>query len=150
MGIAFMAQIKNGGGYGAWPTAVGVGNCLVVCIMAWRYGDHRYRKSDWYLLLCTIAVIPFWLFTNSALGAVIWVTLIDFLGYLPSYRKAWHKPLEEKPLSYLLFSSQFSCAFLGLAEHNWITSLYPVVMALSSFAMLPLLLWRRQSLTKLQ
>ncbi len=66
--------------------------------------------------------------TSTPFWSVILVTMIDFVGFLPTLRKSLLKPFEETLSIYVLTSLKFFLALLALQDYSVITALYPAYM----------------------
>lgn len=150
MSITFTAQLKNGGGNGAWVTGCGCLICLTVTLLSLRYGDREFTRGDWIFLGSALAAIPLWLVTHNALYSVLLVTFIDVIGFLPSYRKVYQKPFDDDYSIFLLATLEYLLSFLSLAEYNWITAIFPILMIIFNGGFVVIAIWRRRVLTKMQ
>src|SRR5690606_8838056 len=99
--IVFFAQLADHGGIGAWPTAVSGAITLYVALLAYLKksdinSDTHIATKDWWFLFGALASIPIWYFTSDPLWAVIILTLVDVMGFGPTFRKAYHFPHQEQ------------------------------------------------------
>lgn len=146
-GIGFFAQVQDGGGPGAWATGFTAIICLAVFILAFYRGEKNITKSDWFFLTTAFIVMIFWLLTDDALTAVILVTIINTVGFVPTFRKAFFKPFEETSITYALSSFKFFIAILALENFTVITVLYPASSVLTNGLFVVFLMIRRSQLS---
>ncbi len=142
--IAFFAQIAKGGGAGAWVTGVTAIACFVIAGLALKYGEKQITTTDRLSFVGAILGIILWRLTDSPLLAVVLVTVIDALGFLPTFRKAYYKPNEETASTFLLSSIKFIFGILALESFNLTTWLYPASLILMNGAFVVMVVWRRK------
>jgi hypothetical protein len=102
--IAFIAQFIEDAGPGSWVTGSTAVICLVIAGIALSKGERGITKFDWFCFITALAGIVLWVITDNPLTAVIIVTLVDALAYVPTFRKTYHKPYEETLIEYALGS----------------------------------------------
>lgn len=147
--IAFFAQIKDGAGYGAWITAVSaVISFLVFFLAITGYGEKNITISDKLNLVAALFAIVPWLLTDSAVLSVILVTIIDFLGFVPTIRKSIIKPNEETLIHYFLAGLKFFLSIIALDNYTITTWLYPASLVIANWSFIILLLVRRKQINK--
>ena len=145
--IAFFAQVSDNAGPGAWITATTALISFAIVILAYvKNSNQEITKSDWITFLAGLSAIPLWIITQTPLWSVILITLIDALGFYPTFRKTWFKPSEELPLHYIIAGLKFILALYALENFTMITALYPLSLVIMNFAFLILLYYRRKVL----
>lgn len=144
--IAFVAQVKDNGGAGAWVTGFTAAVALVIFIAAITRGEKNITKSDWLCLGGSFLAMGLWAITDSPLTAVILITLIDALGFAPTFRKAFHKPQEETLITFALSAVKFVIAIIALTNYSAITVLYPASLVLMNGLFVGMLIVRRKQL----
>ena len=50
--VGVLAQLKDGGGYGAWALGVGAVSCFIIFLLSFKYGTKNVSRFDF---LCLIA-----------------------------------------------------------------------------------------------
>lgn len=147
--IGVAAQIVEGAGVGSWPRLFGAVTCFIVVVFAFHMGEKNITRGDKITLAVALAAIPLWIVTKTPVWSVILVCIIDTIGYLPTVRKSWEKPMEEPASGYLI--SAFGAFFSLLAIENYTLStwLYPAVLTITNFAMPTYLVMRRRTVLKL-
>ena len=129
-GIAFFGQIFDRGGAGAWVTGFTAIVSFVIFFLALQRGEKNITLSDKWSLGGAGVALVLWYFTNSPLGSVILITIIDALGFYPTFRKSYHKPHEETMLTFFLSGLKFVIAILALQHYSVVTYLYPASLVL--------------------
>ncbi|GAB5459133.1 MAG: hypothetical protein Hens3KO_21630 [Henriciella sp.] len=147
--IVFIAQLLDGGGYGAWVIGVSGGITLCIAALAWsKAGDTSIVRMDWVFLILAMSALPLWVVTSSALSAVIVLTLVDLLGFGPSVRKAYDQPEDENATFFFLGAVRNAFVVLALQNYSWTTVLFPAAVGAACLLFVALILIRRQTMPK--
>jgi len=141
--VGFAAQVAEGAGPGAWARGFACATCFLLVFVGYTRGDRSYSRSDWITLIISLGAIPLWIITKTPFWSVVLVSIIDTVGYLPTVRKAWHRPHEEPAMGYAWFALGALFSLFALANYTPSTWLYPVVMVVSNTSM-TIFLWRRR------
>lgn len=142
--IVFLAQLSDGAGIGAWP--IGLSGALTFGVAGLAYlkrGDRSIVRSDWIFLGLAATALPLWFFTNTALSAVLILTLVDLLGFGPTVRKAYHLPYEENAALFAIGAFRNAFVILALENYSWTTVLFPAAVGLACVLFVPLIFVRR-------
>jgi hypothetical protein len=147
-GIAAAAAFSDGqlaAGFFALAGTLATGSVVVA---GWRYGDRTFTRLD---IVCQVSVLVglvLWLIFNSPALAVWAAIIIDFVGFLPTYKHAWDKPKEETPIFFALVCAGGLLATLAaLPVGGWtVTSVaYQLYVALSMASCLAILMLRTKT-----
>lgn len=144
--IAFVAQINDNAGAGAWVTGFTAFIALFIFTAAITRGEKNITRSDWACLIGAFGAMGIWTITDSPLLAVLLITLIDALGFIPTFRKAFHKPQEETVVTFVLSSVKFVVAIAALTNFSVVTVLYPASLVVMNGLFVVMLLARRKQL----
>ena len=144
--IAFAGQISDNGGAGAYITLVTALASFVIFLLAFSKGEKAITKSDWASLGGAAAALLLWFFTNDPLLAIILITFVDFLGFVPTIRKSIRKPHEETLISYVLAGLKFVLAIIALVNYSAITVLYPASLVFANLLFVLLLVSKRHKI----
>lgn len=60
----------------------------LITVASFKYGEKTLTRSDWISFVAALLVIPLWALTKNAALAAILISVIDGLGYYPTYRAA--------------------------------------------------------------
>jgi hypothetical protein len=144
--VVFFAQLAEGGGVGAWPTLLSGLITTYVAVLAFlRRTEIVITLSDWFFFILALISIPLWYVTSNPLFAVLILTTVDVFGFVPTFRKGYHKPYDENLLFYFIFALRSFASVLALENFSLSTILFPAAIGAMSFAMIPLLVYRRKS-----
>lgn len=145
--IACVAQISDGAGPGAWITGATAIISFGIVILAYlKRSQQIITKSDWITFIAAVSTIPLWLITNTPLYSVILITIIDGLGFYPTFRKSWSKPYDELPFHYITAGLKFVLSLIALENFTIITALYPFSLVVMNWVFLMMIYWRRFTL----
>jgi hypothetical protein len=144
--IGFAGQISDDGGAGAYITAVTAAMSFVIFFLALFRGEKEITRSDWLSLAGAAAALLIWFLTDNPLLAIILITLVDFLGFVPTIRKSIRKPHEETLISYVLAGLKFILAIIALDNYSIVTVLYPASLVFANLLFVLLLISKRRKI----
>lgn len=142
----FAVQITEGAGAGAWLTGALGGLNLLVLILALKYGEKSFTRSDWVMLSVSLLAIPLWVVTQNPLWSVILISLIDVVAFLPTFRKSWFKPHEETLETFTLIGFSVLLSFAALETVSVTTVLFPATLFAVNAVFVIMSLIRRKQL----
>lgn len=143
--IAFVAQITEGGGAGAWVTGVTAFCSFCFALIGLGASSRIFiTKSDWVFFVGALLTIPIWYLTGDPLWSVIVITVTDAVAFAPTFRKAFYHPTTENAPTYALSGLKFIISLLALESFTWTTALYPASLVLANLAFVAMIIWRRR------
>lgn len=145
--IAFFGQLSENAGPGAWVTATTALISFVIFGLAIKKGEQQITKSDRLNLAGAGLALLIWFFTNDPVFSIILITIVDFLGFIPTIRKSFNKPHEETLIHYVFAGLKFVLAIVALDNYTLTTWLYPASLVVSNLLFVPMLIIRRKQLT---
>lgn len=144
--IAFAGQLSDKGGAGSYITGLTAVVSFIIFFIALNRGEKNITKQDKvYLVSALLALVP-WLLTDNPIFSIVLISLIDFLGFLPTIRKSYYKPFEETSITYLLSGLKFVLAIIALENYTLVTWFYPASLVLANFLFVVMLTLRRKQL----
>lgn len=142
--IAFIAQLAEGGGAGAWVTGSTALFSFGFAFVGLKASSRIFiAKSDWIFFICALLTIPVWYITGNPLWSVILITAIDTIAFVPTIRKAFFHPETENGWTYTLSGFKFIIGICALESFTWTTVLYPASLVIANFAFVVMLICRR-------
>lgn len=148
--IAFAGQISDGGGAGTWVTATTAATSFAVFGLAIKKGEKNITRSDKLNLGAAGFALLLWFFTSDPLLSIILITIVDFLGFLPTIRKSYSKPHEETLIHYVLAGLKFVLGIAALENYTLVTWLYPASLVAANWFFIFFLVIRRRKVTRIQ
>lgn len=143
--VAFAAVIVSGGESGSWVFIVNAIFCFIISFIGFLQKHVEYDLHDWLALIGALVGITLWWYTHIPLYAVILISLSDFVGIIPSVRKAYRLPFEENLSSWFLGFLYYPLGILALESFTITTWLYPtVIMLADAFLILVIIIQRKK------
>ncbi len=145
--IGFVGQLSDNGGPGAWVTGLSALISLYIFFLALRFGEKDITRSDWWCLIFSLAAIPIGIII-SPLWSILLITVIDFVGCIPTFRKSYLRPFEETLSSYWWHTLKCILGLAALTTYSMTTVLYPASLVLANMGMAVMIMIRRRSCAK--
>jgi hypothetical protein len=146
--VAFFGQIAGGAGPGSWVNGFTTVVCFIIFIFGLIKGRSNIVLIDWICLVGAGVAILFWFITNGPLVSVIMVTIIDALGFFPTFRKSYHKPHEETWSTYVLSIFKYVFSLFALQTFSVVTVLFPIYLIFANGIFLVMVMIREKQLRK--
>lgn len=145
--LAFLAQLEDKGGVGAWPIGVSGSITMLIAFLAYlKRADVTITKTDWLFFAAALSSLPLWYFTSDPLWAVVLLTAVDVIGFEPTVRKAYHFPYSESLLFFGLFTVRNLLVIMAFENYSATTLLFPVVIAAVCLLLMAMIVYRRRIL----
>ena len=138
--IATAGQVAGGGVAGAWVTGFTALISFIIFGLALVRGVKDFPLADWLCLAGCILAAVLWLVTNDPLTAVVLITLIDAIAFIPTIRKSYSSPESEPAFTYALSGLKFVIGIAALEQLSLLTVLYPASLVLANGGFV-LMLW---------
>lgn len=145
-GLGFILSLRGGGGEGAWIFGLQSLLCLLVAVYAIFRGEKHITRTDWISFVSALAVTVIYLFTKNGPVSAFLAAMIDSLGFVPTFRKSYLKPLEEPALTYFFSFLSFLFSLGALQVYSIETVFYPLALVMANLAFVFFLLVRRKVL----
>ena len=147
-GVAVTGLWIGGGGIGSIPSTISVIFVITVFLISLKFGKKDIKLSDTVILIIALSSIFIWWLLNSPILAVILVSIIDVIGYIPTFRKSFKEPWTETLSSWVLFALASTFAILGLEAYNLLTVSYLASISFVNVSLVIFLLIRRRNTEK--
>lgn len=145
--ILFAIQLTEGAGWGSLVTLSVALACFVIILFAFKNGFDYVKKVDNVLFALSIVTLSLWLLADQPALAATLLVSAQILGFVPTIRKAWHKPHEETLFTWSINAVRHTLAIFGLATLSYTTAVFPVAWAVLNFFFSLLLVARRRTLS---
>ena len=133
------------GGVGAFPMGFAALLCFSITFLTYKKTGLDYiSKSDWIFLTLALFTLPLWYVTDNALYAIILLSFIDVLGFVPTFKKAYSYPFDEQ-LSFfiLMITKDLFFTIPALEKHTLTTMLFPLTLSTTTTLFVGMVYWRR-------
>jgi len=147
-GICFAGQVSENAGAGSWVTGFGAIACTVIFCLALFKGERDITRGDYWCLFFSLAAIPLWLLTETPLWSMIQISIIDIVGFVPTYRKSYARPDEETLFAFVGNIIKFALSLLALETFSVVTVIYPLTLVVSNSVFVAMVLFRRKVLQR--
>lgn len=148
-GTGVLGILYGGGSWGALNLAVGTIFVVFIFLFSLKYGTKNITMSDTVILIAALCAILVWWQLHQPLISVIMVSVIDVIGYVPSFRKTYREPWSETMMSWILFAASNIFAILALREYNLLTLTYLIAITLANVSLFAICFFRRPFIAKL-
>ena len=138
-------MISNGAGIGVLSLTIGVFFCAFVWILSFKYGSKNITAFDTFCLIGALISIVVYIFLKSPLLAVIFVSTIDMIGFLPTLRKIYQEPHTETLSAFAWFIISGSLSVIAINTYSFINLIYPVSLIAANTVCTLLIFWRRKA-----
>lgn len=147
--IIFFAQVVKGGGAGSWVFGVAAVVNIGIAVFSFSRGEKRITWSDWVCFIGALTGIVLWALTDEPFSAVLVASVVNFLAFIPTYRKAYLRPTEESLNIFIFDIIKFLLSIIALEALNPTTVLFPAASAISNVLFVGMVLLRRRKLGRL-
>jgi hypothetical protein len=139
--VGVAAQFKGGAGYGAWALGVGALFCFAIFVLSFKYGTKNISRFDLICLIAAITAIGIYAFIRNPVWTTIVVSAIDFVGFMPTFRKGFQEPFSETASTFIMSGIANVLSIIALQSYSVTTVLYvgSLFLTNSSFATMVLL-----------
>lgn len=145
--VVFLAQLADKAGAGAWPIGVSGIITMYVAFLAYRHkSDSTITRTDWLFFVTAMTSLPMWYMTSDPLWAVVVLTIVDLIGFGPTFRKSYSYPFEEQLTFFSLIAARNFIAIMALEHYSLTTILFPAATAVTCLIFILMVMYRRQIL----
>jgi len=148
LGTAAAILLYGGGNFGAISMMAGTLLVLFVFLLSFKYGTKNITRGDTVVLILALLAIIIWWQLDNPLLAVLMVSAIDGLGYIPTYRKSFIEPWSETLSFWAAMVVVNILILLSLSEYNFLTVTYVTTLAVGNTIVLILCIVRRKIVPK--
>lgn len=147
-GTAAVGLWYGGGGKGALALTLSTIPILIIFLLSLRYGTKNITLTDKFTLAFALLAILIWWQLDNPFLAILMVTIIDLVGYFPSWRKSVKEPWSEPILSWSISPVGHLLTIFALAEYNFYTVAYLMSLVIANFILVAICLVYRRKIPK--
>lgn len=116
---------------------------IIIALIATKYGESGWAKTDQYCLLLALASVGVWTLTNT-IFALLCVLIADIVGSIPTIKKSYREPWKEDlPAWGLGFTGNIINMFV-LGSLWRLDSLYPTYLLVLTGTVVAVVFFRRK------
>ena len=146
--IVGFAQLIEKGGAGSWSIILSGLITFYIAYLAFiNKSDTSITTSDKLLFILAMSAIPFWIITSNPLSAVLLLTSIDVIGYIPTFRKSYLNPHEESLPLFSIMTGRNFISSLALEHYSLTTLLFPIATGSVNILLIGIILIQRKKHT---
>lgn len=145
-GTGVIGMWVGGAGRGAIPLTIGLILVFTIFCLSLKYGTTDITRSDIIALIIACIAIAIWVFLDNPLIAILLVSAIDIVGFIPTFRKSYNDPMSEPTLPWALFATANACSIVALDAHNVLTVTYVATICSCDFLLASFLFIQKKRL----
>jgi hypothetical protein len=145
----FLVQRDEGARQGSWTLMAMTIICFLFVIVSVARGERSFSLREWAFLIAGGAVFIVYLFTRQANVAAALTTLVDALGYGPTFVRGWSQPKKDSVASFALNGVKFVPSLMAMDPISFATSFYPATLMVLNAAVAIMLAMRRRAVAQL-
>jgi hypothetical protein len=141
----FLVQRDEGARQGSWTLLAMTVICFLFVTVSVARGERSFSRREWAFLAAGGAVFVAYLFTRQANVAAALTTLVDALGYGPTFVRGWSQPKKDSVTSFALNGVKFVPSLMAMDPISFATSFYPATLLVLNAAVATMLVLRRRA-----
>jgi hypothetical protein len=142
----FLVQRDEGARQGSWTLTAMTIICFLFVAVSVARGERSFSRQEWAFLVAGGAVFAVYLFTRQANVAAALTTLVDALGYGPTFVRGWSQPKKDSVASFALNGAKFVPSLMAMDPISFATSFYPATLLVLNTAVAIMLVVRRRAI----
>ena len=139
----YLVQRDEGARQGSWTLLAMTVICFLFVAVSVAPGERSFSRREWAFLAAGGAVFAVYLFTRQANVAAGLTTLVDALGYGPTFVRGWSQPKKDSAASFALNGVKFIPSLMAMDPISFATSFYPATLLVLNAAVAIMLVVRR-------
>jgi hypothetical protein len=141
----FLVQRDEGARQGSWTLMAMTVICFLFVAVSVARGERSFSRREWAFLAAGGAVFVVYLFTKQANVAAALTTLVDALGYGPTFVRGWSQPRKDSVTSFALNGVKFVPSLIAMDPVSFATSFYPATLLVLNGVVAIMLVMRRRA-----
>ena len=143
----YWVQRDQGAHQGCWTLLAMTIICFVFVAASVARGERSFSRQEWSFAVAGGAVFVLYLFTREPNVAAALTTIVDALGYGPTFVRGWSHPRKDSVTSFALNGVKFVPSLMAMDPISFATSFYPATLLVLNTAVSTMLLLRRRVVT---
>ena len=143
----YWVQRDQGAHQGSWTLLAMTIICFVFVAASVARGERSFSRQEWSFAVAGGAVFVLYLFTREPNVAAALTTIVDALGYGPTFVRGWSHPRKDSVTSFALNGVKFVPSLMAMDPISFATSFYPATLLVLNTAVSTTLLLRRRVVT---
>src|SRR5271166_443942 len=141
----YWVQRDQGARQGSWTLLAMTIICFLFVAASVARGERSFSRREWAFAVAGGAVFVLYLFTREANVAAALTTVVDALGYGPTFVRGWSQPKKDSVTSFALNGVKFVPSLMAMDPISFATSFYPATLLVLNTAVAIMLIMRRRA-----
>lgn len=142
----YWVQRDQGAHQGSWTLLAMTVICFLFVAASVARGERNFSRQEWAFAVAGVAVFVLYLFTREANVGAALTTVVDALGYGPTFVRGWSHPRKDSVTSFALNGAKFVPSLMAMDPISFATSFYPATLMVLNAAVSIMLVMRRRAL----
>jgi hypothetical protein len=147
-GVGYWVQRDQGAAQGSWALLAMTVICFLFVAASVTRGERSFSREEWAFVAASAATFVLYLFTREPNLVAALITLIDALGYGPTFVRGWSQPQKDSVASFALNAVKFVPSLMAMDPITFATSFYPAALLVLNTAVSAMLIMRRRALQR--
>jgi hypothetical protein len=144
----YWVQRDQGANQGSWTLLAMTIICFLFVAASVARGERSFSRQEWAFAVSGGAVFVVYLFTREANIAAALTTVVDALGYGPTFIRGWTHPRKDSVTSFALNGAKFVPSLMAMDPISFATSFYPATLLVLNAAVSIMLVMRRRAVAQ--
>jgi len=141
----YWVQRDQGANQGSWTLLAMTIICFIFVAVSVARGERSFSRQEWAFAVAGGVVFVVYLFTREANIAAALTTVVDALGYGPTFIRGWTHPKKDSVTSFALNGAKFVPSLMAMDPISFATSFYPATLLVLNAAVSIMLVTRRRA-----
>jgi hypothetical protein len=141
----YWVQRDQGANQGSWTLLAMTMICFIFVAVSVARGERSFSRQEWAFAVAGGAVFVVYLFSREANIAAALTTVVDALGYGPTFIRGWTHPKKDSVTSFALNGAKFVPSLMAMDPISFATSFYPATLLVLNAAVSIMLVTRRRA-----
>jgi hypothetical protein len=146
--VGYWVQRDEGAHAGSWVLLAMILFCFLLAAVGFVRGERRFPIREWAFLAAAAAVLLVYVFTRQPTLAAVLISIIDALGYGPTFSRGWSHPHRDSATSFAINAAKFVPSLLAMKPISIATCVYPATLLGLNVAVTLMLVLRRRALAR--
>jgi hypothetical protein len=136
-------QRDQGARAGSWVLLAMTIICFLLAGLSVAKGERDFSRREWLFQIAGCLVFLLYLLTTGPNVAALLTTLLDALGFGPTFVRGWSQPHKDSATSFAINGVKFVPSLLAMEPVSLATCIYPVALVALNGAVAAMLIQRR-------
>jgi hypothetical protein len=140
----YLIQRDQGEHAGSWALLAMTVICFGLAGLSVALGERHFSAKEWAFLVASCLVFLLYLFTQEPNISAVLTTVVDGLGFGPTFTRGWSQPRKDSVISFALNAAKFLPSLLAMENRSFAACIYPAALLVLNAAVAIMLAARRR------